>query len=248
MSSAALEWAYKQKVILPPSKRVTSTPKEKQKKRSAAGLKAVLAYLAHRANKDGECWPSVRTIAREAQLSPRGVQYAIKTLTAAGLLRVDTRFSDTGRRTSNVYVLCIPASAAEAHPVRGDHASGASGTTHRVRGQEEQVIRTKKKKVGSERQRSLLLPVPGGKPAGPETPAGLGWDHPAEAALFEMIGSDNVNAWFGGARLQVGPPHQIEVAGEARRRMIEDRFSEALARAFGGDAVTLVRRAPEAVA
>ncbi len=37
----------------------------------------VYAYLADRANKDGECWPAIPTIARELKLSQSTVRRAL---------------------------------------------------------------------------------------------------------------------------------------------------------------------------
>ena len=41
---------------------------------------AVYTYLHDRANKNGECWPSVNTIAGDIKLSPATVRRAIKDL------------------------------------------------------------------------------------------------------------------------------------------------------------------------
>ena len=67
--------------------------------------KAVLAYLAERANDDGECWPSVDLIAAETELGRRTVIRALGTLAESGWLTV-TR---TGK--SNLYRLAIGARA-----------------------------------------------------------------------------------------------------------------------------------------
>ena len=47
---------------------------------------AVYTYLYDRANKNGECWPSVNTIAGDIKLSPATVRRAIKDLRKAGLI------------------------------------------------------------------------------------------------------------------------------------------------------------------
>lgn len=41
---------------------------------------AVYSYLADRANKDGECWPAIPTIAREIKLSEATVRRGIRDL------------------------------------------------------------------------------------------------------------------------------------------------------------------------
>lgn len=48
-------------------------------------------YLYDRANKDGECWPSVKTIAGDIKLSPATVRRAIKDLRNAGLIKNEQR-------------------------------------------------------------------------------------------------------------------------------------------------------------
>ena len=47
---------------------------------------AVYMYLKDRTNKDGVCWPSIKTIARELHLSRATVQRALNDLCAAGYL------------------------------------------------------------------------------------------------------------------------------------------------------------------
>ena len=42
--------------------------------------KSVYIYLADRANKDGECWPAIPTIARELKLSQSTVRRALQDL------------------------------------------------------------------------------------------------------------------------------------------------------------------------
>ena len=43
-------------------------------------------YLIDRANKDGECWPAIPTIAEEIKLSEATVHRAIKDLKKAGII------------------------------------------------------------------------------------------------------------------------------------------------------------------
>lgn len=47
---------------------------------------AVYIYLADRANRDGECWPAIPTIARELKLSQSTVRRALQDLRKADLL------------------------------------------------------------------------------------------------------------------------------------------------------------------
>lgn len=47
---------------------------------------AVYLYLRGRANKEGQCWPSLHTVARDLKLSVRTVQRGIADLKQAGYL------------------------------------------------------------------------------------------------------------------------------------------------------------------
>ena len=53
---------------------------------------AVYLYLYDRANRDGECWPSIPTIARELKLSESTVRRAIQDLKKAELLVTEQRY------------------------------------------------------------------------------------------------------------------------------------------------------------
>lgn len=65
--------------------------------------RAVYMYLKDRTNKDGTCWPSIRTIAREQNLSRATVYRALDDLCRAGLLEKSERWRENGGRTSNLY-------------------------------------------------------------------------------------------------------------------------------------------------
>ena len=62
-------------------------------------------YLKDRADKDGKCWPAIKTIARELCLSRSTVKRALDELCGAGLLTREPRQRDNGGRTSNLYWL-----------------------------------------------------------------------------------------------------------------------------------------------
>lgn len=68
---------------------------------------AVYTYLYDRANKNGECWPSVNTIAGDIKLSPATVRRAIKDLKKAGLLGTQQRFREKGGKSSLLFKLLI---------------------------------------------------------------------------------------------------------------------------------------------
>ena len=64
---------------------------------------AVYIYLADRANKDGECWPAIPTMARELKLSQSTVRRAIRDLCRAGLLETSQRYRKKGGKSSLLY-------------------------------------------------------------------------------------------------------------------------------------------------
>ena len=66
--------------------------------------KAVYMYLKDRANKDSQCWPGIKTIARELQLSVSTVKRALNDLEQHGYLAKLPRCPN-GSNTSNLYTL-----------------------------------------------------------------------------------------------------------------------------------------------
>ena len=67
--------------------------------------KTVYIYLRDRADACGVCWPGIKTIARELELSPRTVQRALGDLERAGLVEKHQRHRKNGSLTSNLYRL-----------------------------------------------------------------------------------------------------------------------------------------------
>lgn len=65
--------------------------------------RAVYMYLKDRTNKDGTCWPSVRTMARDLHFSRATVQRALNDLCTAGFLSRESRWRENGGCTSNLY-------------------------------------------------------------------------------------------------------------------------------------------------
>lgn len=63
----------------------------------------VYMYLKSRANKDGICWPGIRTIAAELCLSRSTVQRALRELEHTGWIAKKTRWRENGSNSSNVY-------------------------------------------------------------------------------------------------------------------------------------------------
>ena len=67
--------------------------------------RAVYMYLTDRADRDGKCWPAIKTIAKELNLSRSTVKRALDELCRAELLTRETRWRENGGRTSNLYRL-----------------------------------------------------------------------------------------------------------------------------------------------
>lgn len=61
---------------------------------------AVYTYLYDRANKNAECWPSVKTIAGDIKLSSATVRRAIKDLRNAGLIETKQQYRENGGKSS----------------------------------------------------------------------------------------------------------------------------------------------------
>lgn len=66
---------------------------------------SVYIYLSDRANKDGQCWPAIPTIARELKLSLPTVRHALQDLRKAGLLETEQRYRTKGGKSSLLFIL-----------------------------------------------------------------------------------------------------------------------------------------------
>jgi DNA-binding transcriptional ArsR family regulator len=86
------------------------------------GAKVLYAVLRRYSNSEGECWPSVATLAARLGVSERTVKRHREALVRAGLLVVEPRFDDYGQR-SNLY--CFPSLVADD---AGDDAGDEGGT------------------------------------------------------------------------------------------------------------------------
>ena len=64
---------------------------------------SVYIYLYDRANKNGECWPAITTIAKELKLSQSTVRRALKDLRKSGLLTTEQRYREKGGKSSLLY-------------------------------------------------------------------------------------------------------------------------------------------------
>ena len=67
--------------------------------------KSVYMYLKDRSNQDGQCYPSIGTIAKELNLSRRTVERAINDLILVGFLAKEQRWRENGGRSSLLFTL-----------------------------------------------------------------------------------------------------------------------------------------------
>lgn len=65
----------------------------------------VYCYLCDRANKNGECYPSTRTISQDLSISRRTVFHALNDLEREGLITRKHRHRTGGGISSNLYKL-----------------------------------------------------------------------------------------------------------------------------------------------
>lgn len=66
---------------------------------------SVFLYLFDRANADGECWPSIPTIAVDLKVSESTVRRALRELRKAGYLTTEQRYRQNGGKSSLCYKL-----------------------------------------------------------------------------------------------------------------------------------------------
>lgn len=75
--------------------------------------KQIMFYLINRANAEGTCFPSVKTIASDCGISARTVQRTMAILMQEGFIKKDSRFREKGGQTSNLYTLCCLSETSE---------------------------------------------------------------------------------------------------------------------------------------
>ena len=97
MSIQAVAWAISQRVGSPTGK-------------------ALLICLANYANERGECWPSQRTIAHEAELSRRTAITWLNRLEEEGFIKRKRRQSKDGFRSSDLVTLQLDKSSGLSEP------------------------------------------------------------------------------------------------------------------------------------
>ena len=64
---------------------------------------SVYIYLLDRANKDGECWPAIPTMAKDLKLSPSTIRRALHDLRKEGLVETEQRYRKKGGKSSLLY-------------------------------------------------------------------------------------------------------------------------------------------------
>ena len=67
--------------------------------------RTVYMYLKDHADREGKCWPGIRTIAAELRLSRSTVKRALDELCKAELISKESRWRKNGSLTSNLYRL-----------------------------------------------------------------------------------------------------------------------------------------------
>ncbi|HKM22167.1 MAG TPA: helix-turn-helix domain-containing protein [Lachnospiraceae bacterium] len=67
--------------------------------------RVVYMYLKDRAGKGQDCWPAVKTIASDLDLSRSTIKRALHDLTKAGLVEKEARYRENGSHTSNRLIL-----------------------------------------------------------------------------------------------------------------------------------------------
>lgn len=65
--------------------------------------RVVYMYLKDHADRQGRCWPGIKTIAAELKLSQSTVKRALNDLCQAGLISKEPRWRENGSLTSNLY-------------------------------------------------------------------------------------------------------------------------------------------------
>ncbi len=69
---------------------------------------SVILYLIDRANKDLVCFPSIKTISKDLNISVSTTKRALNSLVETGFIEKIERFLDTtGKQTSNLYVINV---------------------------------------------------------------------------------------------------------------------------------------------
>lgn len=71
----------------------------------AADKSVYMALCLYADNKTSECWPSRESLMKKAGVSDRTLRNSLQTLEETGYIKIEPRFSEDGRRLSNLYIL-----------------------------------------------------------------------------------------------------------------------------------------------
>lgn len=69
--------------------------------------KLCLLMLANYANAEGEAYPSYKRLAEMCSCNDRTIMRSIKSLEELGMVKIKPRFTDSGKQTSNTFILCM---------------------------------------------------------------------------------------------------------------------------------------------
>jgi len=78
--------------------------------------KLVLIKLADCANEEGECWPSQARIAADCGVTRKTVNYQLKVLAEADLLRAEQRVGKHGKQANHYFLRCNAATHSDVTP------------------------------------------------------------------------------------------------------------------------------------
>ena len=67
--------------------------------------RSVYMYLRDRSDGQGKCWPGIKTIASDLNISRSTVKRALCELVRYGYIEKQARFRDNGSSTSNLYTI-----------------------------------------------------------------------------------------------------------------------------------------------
>ncbi|WP_313180839.1 helix-turn-helix domain-containing protein [Lacrimispora sp.] len=67
--------------------------------------RVVYMYLHDRTGKKSDCWPAIKTISSDLQLSRSTVKRALNDLVKARLIEKEPRYRENGSKTSNRFIL-----------------------------------------------------------------------------------------------------------------------------------------------
>ena len=126
------------------------------KSSASPAAKSVAINLAWRANQNGECYPSQRTIARDSNLKVNSIGRAVKQLKDMGMLNVKTNAAGTrAGRKSNLYTL-IPESTEGAVQQGHTERWGCCTADRKYEPEEAQQLKTTNKDINEDSVKRII--------------------------------------------------------------------------------------------